>query len=504
MSEKQTMEADLDTLYDAEEGELDPTREKKKRSVWETQRIGIKRHGSSIILPDNPEEMPVPVAIKALTDLQEQEEKVVQVYAEFEGYPLDAALACVKAMERTFGWANSVDTPGFFGPNPPSMVNVEIGPGQYAQIPFGRFEVPGIEGFLQFDVDESGFVMHGKWRRKDAPKFDRVVHAAREILRTESIYKGVALKLHTDSDGDLTIHTPPTFINTDKLNKEELILNDDVEEMISTSVFVPVQHTQQCRTAGIPLNRGVLLEGTYGVGKTMTALMTAKVCADNGWTFLLLEDANDLAEGLLFAQRYAPAVVFCEDIDRVTQERDDAANELLNTIDGILTKDAEVIAIMTTNHVEHINKAMLRPGRLDSVISVSAPDAKSVKRLINLYSRGLLAEGETLEEVGKELAGQIPATIREVVERAKLRAIPHMNGSGLHITEQDLLHAAYEMKVHLELLNRQPSQEPTASERFTQAYADLLREAGITPLLEANIDTMDTLNDKLREGPCIR
>lgn len=478
------------------EGELNPNEEKRKPSVWETRKVGIKRKGSSIVLPANPEEMPVPDAIKALKDLQEQEDKEVRVYAKFEGYPLDAALACVKAMEATFGWANSVDTPGFFGSNPPTMVNIEVAPGEYAQIPFGRFEVPGIEGYLQFGTSNGQFSMYGDWRKKDASKFDLVVAEARRILREESIYKGVALKVQTDAHGKLTVKTPPTFINTKAIRQDELVLNDDVEEMVSTSVFVPVKNTEQCRAAGIPLNRGVLLEGTYGVGKTMTALMTAKVCTDNGWTFLLLEDANDLAEGLMFAQRYAPAVVFCEDIDRVTQERNDAANELLNTIDGILTKDSEVIAIMTTNHVEHINKAMLRPGRLDSVISVSAPDAKSVQRLIHLYSRGLLSEGETLDRVGKELAGQIPATIREVVERAKLRAIPHMNGSGLHITEQDLLHAAHEMKVHLELLNRQPAQEPTAAERLITAWKELSLQDELVELG----DTVASLDERLREA----
>ncbi len=172
--------------------------------------------------------------------------------------------------------------------------------------------------------------------------------------------------------------------------------------------------------ARIPLKRGILLEGPYGCGKTMSANVTSKICIENGWTFILLDDVGALKDALLFAQRYAPAVVFSEDIDRVIEQRDDRGNDLLNTIDGILAKDSQVITVLTTNFVEKLDKAMLRPGRLDAVISLRAPDADSVQRLVNIYARGLLADGENLIAVGEALAGNIPATIREVVERSKL------------------------------------------------------------------------------------
>ncbi len=173
---------------------------------------------------------------------------------------------------------------------------------------------------------------------------------------------------------------------------------------------------------------------------------------------------------MAFARCYQPAVVFAEDVDRVTDgERDVNMDDILNTIDGVESKGTEIITILTTNHVENIDQAMLRPGRLDSVISVSPPDAAAAQKLVKIYARGLISENECLDQVGKELDGQIPAVIREVVERSKLAAIKRLNpGEPLSVTQDDLVVASRGMKHHLELLQVK-APEPTAAERLATA-----------------------------------
>jgi transitional endoplasmic reticulum ATPase len=68
----------------------------------------------------------------------------------------------------------------------------------------------------------------------------------------------------------------------------------------------------------------------------------------------------------------------------------------LNEIDGVESKGKELITILTSNHAENINQAMLRPGRLDAVLSIQAPDAFAAEKLIRLYARGLILERESL------------------------------------------------------------------------------------------------------------
>lgn len=445
---------------------------------WSHQDVDIERDGYKIILPAKPGEMPIPDAISALQRKQHDEEQYITFINYIDAFPLDGAVSFIKVLQEMFGWASPRPTPGFFGSSPPKMVGIQVSVDETAQVPFGRFEVPGVDGYLATHIgnDQQGnacFIIEAEVAKKNQHIVETIARNTQRYVKNHSIYKGKALRFALDKKGKISYDIPPTFVDTRDVDPEAIIMNDDVAEMVQTSIYNPIRYTDRCKQYGIPLNRGVLLEGTYGTGKTMVAQATAKVCEDNGWTFILLDRAQGLKDGLLFAQRYAPAVVFCEDIDRVTDERDEDANDLLNTIDGILTKNSQVIAVMTTNHVEKINSAMLRPGRLDAVISVAAPDAGSVQKLIRMYARDLLPESEPLEKVGEALAGNIPATIREVVERAKLRLMAHTDEVP-HLVQADLLHAAEEMKVHLDLLDRSiHGTPPTPTERLAQSIRDV-------------------------------
>lgn len=446
---------------------------------WDVIDPGIEYQGEKITLPDTPEKMGLQSAIDALERRKADEETILHAVEIIEAFPLDAAVAFAKAMRKVYGWASPVPSPGWF-PTPPVVRTVQTGPepGDSVQIFWGSFKLPNIENPITIDADVRGgqtvLIIHGKCHKRDMHVIQRLAEETRAILKVDSVYRGKAIKLPLDNDGQLQKLEAPTFIGTKHVDPKALILNDDVREQITASLWTPITHTKACRAAGIPLKRGVLLEGTYGIGKSLAAIVTARQCVDNGWTFVLVEDVRGLREALTFAQRYQPAVVFSEDIDRVIEERDQGGNDLLNTIDGVVSKGSEIITVLTTNHVEKIDRAMLRPGRLDAVISVRAPDAKSVKALINLYSAGRLAAGETLERVAVVLAGQIPATIREVVERSKLSMISR---DDTHLIEQDLITSAESMTRHLELLNKRPD-EPTVPETLAWAFRTVVGDNG--------------------------
>jgi len=184
----------------------------------------------------------------------------------------------------------------------------------------------------------------------------------------------------------------------------------------------------------------------------------------------------------------AQSLVAAQDVDRVADKRDDNGNDLLNTIDGALTKNSEVITVMTTNHVERLDRAMLRPGRLDAIITVRPPEPAAVEKLIHLYSRGLLDSDSDsdLLEVSELLAGQIPATIREVVERSKLSMLSR---DADRVESGDLLVSARSMIGHLDLMGREGAKKSPgdlladalvnviggASEDLTNEYEEVRR-----------------------------
>jgi len=434
-----------------------------KGTDWAHQDTEILREGTKIVLPSTPGPMPIPAAIAALQRKQKDEETEMAVHEVIDTYPMDGAVAFVKALREIYGWASPTPIMSWFGPQPPELLTVQTGPDTKVQVPWGEFTVPGIENTIGVSTQHTDtgphFVIYGRVKKREQFVLLELAQRTREILARESIYKGQAIRLRTDSDGDIDHNKPPEFLPTSYIRPSELILNADELDQVDTALWTPIRHTAECVKHGIPLKRGVLLEGTYGTGKTMTANVTSKVCVQHGWTFILLDDVRALEDALLFAKRYSPAVVFAEDIDRLLEDRDQEANDLLNTIDGVLTKNSQVITVLTTNFVEKIDKAMLRPGRLDAVISIRTPDAHSVARLIHLYARGLMAEGEDLADVGTVLAGNIPATIREVVERSKLAMIA---GGRTQITANDLMISAKGMKDHLTLLAEGPKVQSPA------------------------------------------
>lgn len=165
------------------------------------------------------------------------------------------------------------------------------------------------------------------------------------------------------------------------LNQKKRILDDITKFLSSMNWYL---------SKGIPYKRTYLFSGNPGCGKTSFILAIA------GWLkkpiYFLSLSAIDGDNELINAFINVPknAIVVLEDIDaigitskripsppsktkgklsNVTQAPDDETNGitlsgLLNILDGILTSEGRII-IMTTNHPEKLDSALLRDGRVD-------------------------------------------------------------------------------------------------------------------------------------------
>lgn len=517
--ETEELEADYEEYGEAEEAEERPKVKYKKY-----KNVAVKREGSEILLPN---QMSIDDGIMWLQRKKEEEEKEVAITEIVEAFPLDGAYALLKAMSQKYGFVDLIPTPSFFGPRPPAMVGIEVAAGKTVQIPWGRMQIPGVAGFIEtgFHIQDGQvhFLIAGRLKRKHQGVIAELARRTRELVRTESIYRGTAIKATfpdlSDENFDPVRHAPK-FLKPEEANEEELVFSEEVGRAIQHSVFTPIEKTEQCRKYSIPLKRGILLEGPYGTGKTLTAFVTAKKAVRNGWTFIYLDNTKSLDRAIQFAKLYGPAVIFAEDLDSVLSgsNRTDGMNAILNTIDGVDTKKQEVMVVLTTNHVEKINPAMLRPGRLDAVISVRPPDKEAVQRLLRLYGRGLIPKEEDLSSVGKKLEGLIPALIREVVERSKLSAINRLaDGETLEIFQTDLLAATETMIAQNKLVNPNVKPEPHPLQLFGAAMgqetalgivaAQLLSQNGMTFTKDVavgaqtpSLETVNLVADSMTNG----
>lgn len=439
---------------------------------WTSIDTPVEHSGTKIVLPGDPGDMPYDAAIQTLERVKAQEEQKFDAHELIKGAPWDAAVAVYKAMQNIYGVVLAQSQMTFFGEIKPDMITIQTGPNpdDRVQVPMGSMSLPNVSEPVFVHLDKRGVVIHGTVRRRDRAILVQIANEARRVMRQESVYRGKAIRLKVDSDGDLVVDNQPDFLNLDGVTEGDMIHTRETEMLIRTNMFSPIKNTEACRKHKIPLKRGILLEGRYGTGKSLTARVAAKVATDHGWTFIMLDRAQGLRSAIEFAQTYQPCMIFAEDIDRCADREDEDVNDLVNMLDGLLTKDSEMMVVLTTNFIEKIDKALLRPGRFDAVISIQPPDAETAERLIHTYARGLLAEDADLSDVADIIAGWIPATIREVVERAKLAMLTEGRSN---LEAQDLQIAGIGMKRHMELLENDEAPE-TPGDRLYGAFEAMI------------------------------
>ena len=455
-----------------QEGGLEELLRKDEKSLGEVtdivHRAEVVHHDGQIMIPNG---MDIEEVISLLRERQRYMEQEMEVNRTYDVFPWDGALALQRVFKTRFGWVPGRTIPGsFFTPEQqPQTISVEVGYKKTEQVPWGRFKLPGVQGTLETGFRRKQgrviFGITGAILRKDEAFVNEILQDVQMELERESIYSGQAIGIRFfDDDGDEMSMPDINFIDA-TVSPDNLIFSDDLMDSIETNLFTPIRRAEDCTNNGIQVKRGVLLGGPYGTGKTLAAAVAAHEAVRNNVTYLYVQRADELSHAIKFARQYDdPAcVVFCEDIDRVMDgERTVDMDDLLNVIDGIDGKDSNIIVVLTSNFLEEINQAMLRPGRLDAVIEVAPPDAEAVQRLLRHNAGDAIAEETDLTEIGEELQGQIPAIIAEVVKRAKLAELRRVNPGETvtNISQESLMEAAKTMTKQLSLLEEQKETAP--------------------------------------------
>lgn len=126
---------------------------------------------------------------------------------------------------------------------------------------------------------------------------------------------------------------------------------------------------------GVPYRLGMLFEGPPGTGKSSLVMALAGHFRRPLYVLNLGALKNDDALLCAFANVPAHALLVIEDVDAAGmthargEKEDDKASgvtmsALLNVIDGVIATDGRIL-VMTTNHSEKLDPALVRPGRVD-------------------------------------------------------------------------------------------------------------------------------------------
>jgi transitional endoplasmic reticulum ATPase len=321
-------------------------------------------------------------------------------------------------------------------------------------VPWGELQLPALPDVtFILGTDDSGsgpvfrLVARGPRRRKAA--IYGVFALVREELVNNSLYRGKAV------DGEMN------FLNLDAVDASKVIYSTTAYEALRANIWTPIVHADTLRELGLPSKRAALLHGDWGTGKTLAAYLTAQIAVRHGWTFLRARPGvDDLNSVMAIAKLYAPAVVFFEDIDVISDPdrlEADEASKLLDSFDGMTAKGQEVLAVMTTNHIERIHKGMVRPGRLDAVIELGALDQpRTLDLLLTTIPSHLVDADDVMAneaDVAEAHEGYTPAFVVESAGRAMRYAVARSeNGDTPKITGQDLVHSGNGLRNQLELM----------------------------------------------------
>ncbi len=229
---------------------------------------------------------------------------------------------------------------------------------------------------------------------------------------------------------------------------------DNVKKELKQAVEWPLKRAPEFKALGIRAPKGVLLYGPPGTGKTMLAKAVATESEANfisvkGPQLISMwvgESEKAIRKVFQRARQVSPVVVFFDEIDAIASYRGSATdsgatervvNQLLTELDGI-EELKDVVFIAATNRPDLIDPALLRPGRIDKIVQIGAPDEKARLSILKVHSKNVpLAKDVDLSMVAKKTDGYSGADLQGLMREAALITLERRKPKP-EVTTQDI------------------------------------------------------------------
>ncbi len=249
---------------------------------------------------------------------------------------------------------------------------------------------------------------------------------------------------------------------------------EQLKAELKQAVEWPLRHPESFQKMGIRPPRGILLYGPPGCGKTAIAKAIATESEANfisvkGPQLISMwvgESEKGIRKVFQRARQVSPVVVFFDEIDSIAARRGTSndtgvgermVNQLLTELDGIEELKG-VVFIAATNRPDLIDPALLRPGRVDKIIKVPAPDFEARKVILKIHSKNVpLAKNVVLDDLAAMTEGYSGADLEGLIRES---ALISLDESGFKPSEVKLSHFEAAMK----------KITPTISKETMEAY----------------------------------
>jgi transitional endoplasmic reticulum ATPase len=215
----------------------------------------------------------------------------------------------------------------------------------------------------------------------------------------------------------------------------------NVKDELNKVVEWPLKYPDAFKKMGVKAPRGIMLYGPSGCGKTMLAKAVANEADAN---FISIKGPEVLSKWVgesergirkIFrrARQVSPVIVFFDEIDSLATLRgrsssdsgvsERVVNQLLTELDG-MEDLKEVIIVAATNRPDLVDPSLLRPGRIDKMIYVGAPDEKAREEILKVHVKDVPLEKKiSLKELAHKSKGFSGADLAGLVREAVMIAL---------------------------------------------------------------------------------